>query len=421
MLRSVFSWPLGAIALLALGLSARPVDVWAAQQQDSREPKPNTAQENASQQGARIVSSDIAITREHAELKLQLANGQRLTLATVTSGTRGVQQSGPSGVPDDVAQILTLGVVRGDTLDQSWRQLLNQAMDAPADDLPRLLADWDAPEGGQQLDELLESALSGVAAANVGAPSPPQLDDSVSRLNERIQLLEQQRDQAVESRHARRGIDWFAPLRHVGRGLAGIMSVLVTFAVLFGIGFAIVFFGGRPYLDAVADATRHSTLRSFLVGLAASFLVIPVFVLGIIVLAISIVGIPALLIWVPAFPLAVVLGCLLGYLGVAHAAGEAFAERRFYGGDWFSRANSYYYLLTGLGLMLALFIAGHAVEILGPWLGFIHGILMFLGVVLTWVAATTGFGAVLITRAGAKPVRSARAPGSEKFDAAPAA
>ena len=68
---------------------------------------------------------------------------------------------------------------------------------------------------------------------------------------------------------------------------------------------------------------------------------------------------------IPAFPLAVVLGTLLGYLAVAHAAGEAIAEKRFYGGDWFSRANSYYYLLTGLGLLLILFIAANVV--CTPW------------------------------------------------------
>jgi len=160
-------------------------------------------------------------------------------------------------------------------------------------------------------------------------------------------------------------------------------------------------------------------VRSFLVGLAASFLVIPVFVLGIVVLAVSIVGIPALLIWVPAFPLAVVLSTLLGYLAVSHAAGEAFAERRFYGGDWFTRANSYYYMLTGLGLLLVLFLAAHVLEMV--WLGFISGILVFLGVVLTWAAATTGFGAVLITRAGTRPLRSTATTTSEKFSDATAA
>jgi hypothetical protein len=122
-----------------------------------------------------------------------------------------------------------------------------------------------------------------------------------------------------------------------------------------------------------------------------------------------------LLVWLPAFPLVVVLSGILGYLGVAHATGEALAERRFYGGDWFSRANSYYYLLTGLGMLLALFLAAHVIELLGPWLGFIHGILMFLGVVLTWAAATTGFGAVLITRAGTRPLRPVPAPDSELY------
>ncbi|MGH7471247.1 MAG: hypothetical protein ACRENP_25135 [Longimicrobiales bacterium] len=407
-----------ALFLFALGL-VRPVDAastyW--------------LQQVGATQGTRIVSSEIAISREQAELKLELASGRKLTLSTVASGSRGVIQSGVSGSPDDLSQILSLGVERGDALDRAWRQLLNQAMDTPTDDLARLLGEWDAPVGGEPLDDLIESALAGTPAPNVGDMSPPELGDSLGRLQERISELQQalenvesHRFEAIEQ-HAddRGGIDWFAPLRHLGRGVAGILSLLVTFAVLFGLGFAMVFFGGRKYLEGVADATRQSTARSFLVGLAASFLVIPVFVLGIVVLAISIVGIPALLIWVPAFPLAIVLATMLGYLAVAHAAGEAFAERRFYGGDWFSRANSYYYLLTGLGLLLVLFLASHVVQMAGPWLGFIHNILMFLGVVLTWAAATTGFGAVLITRAGTRGSRGANLAESETFADASAA
>jgi hypothetical protein len=80
-----------------------------------------------------------------------------------------VQQSGLSGAPDNVSQVLAVGVTRGDALDQSWRELLNEAIDAPADDLPRLLSDWEAPEGGQQLDELLESTLSGAPGENPAA------------------------------------------------------------------------------------------------------------------------------------------------------------------------------------------------------------------------------------------------------------
>jgi hypothetical protein len=196
------------------------------------------------------------------------------------------------------------------------------------------------------------------------------------------------------------------PFRHIAQGLAGIFSILVTYVVLFGIGFAVIFFGGRKYIEGVADTARHAPGRSFLVGLAASFLVVPAFVLGIIALVISVIGIPGLLVWVPGFPVAVVLGVLLGYLGVAHAAGEAFAERRFYVTDWFQRGNSYYFLLSGIGILLALFLASQVVHMAGPWLSFITGILIALGVVTTVAATLTGLGAVLISRAGKQPVRA---------------
>jgi hypothetical protein len=378
-------------------------------------------------QATRILSSEIAISREQAELKLELSNGRKLTLSTLANNTRGVQRSGVAGTPGDVMQTLALGVRRGDALDRSWRELLNQAMDTPTDELAPLLIKWAAPEGGAQLDDLLESALAGapMPALAPDAPINNELGDSLNKLQERIQQLESELDdrhvevEAVDEwrRERNRGPDWFSPLRHVGRGISDILSTLVMFAVLFGLGFAVIFFGGRKHLEEVAEAVRHATFRSFLVGIAAAFLVVPVFVLGMVVLAVSIVGIPALLVWLPAFPLAVVLSCILGYLAVAHAAGEAMAERRFYGGDWFSRANSYYYLITGLGLLLALFLAAHVIQLLGPWLGFIHGILMFLGVVLSWAALTTGFGAVLITRAGSRPIRPAPAPEPELFDA----
>ena len=401
MQRSVFNYPTTRVAaFLAVALGAtQTANASAATQQPARA------------QGARIVSSEIALSREQAELKLELANGKKLTLSTLSGNAQGILHSGVSGSPDDLTQMLSLGVRRGDALDQSWRALLNEAMDTPTDDLNELLSEWEAPSEGRQLDALIENALIGKAMDPIAplTPDAPQLNDSLSKLQDRILQLESALETKAEAWEDRdwdrddRG--WTSPFRHVGRGIAGIVSLLITFAVLFGIGFATVFFGGRKYLDEVAEAARRSTTRSFLVGLAASFLVIPAFVLGIVVLAISIVGIPALLVWLPGFPLAVVLGTLLGYLAVAHSIGEAMAERRFYGGDWFSRANSYYYLITGLGLLLALFIASNIVEMAGPWLGFIQGILIFLGVVLTWAAATTGFGAVLITRAGTRPLR----------------
>ncbi|HUH13602.1 MAG TPA: hypothetical protein VMK65_10850, partial [Longimicrobiales bacterium] len=217
-----------------------------------------------------------------------------------------------------------------------------------------------------------------------------ELEATIERLEERPRVR-------TESRRRGGGI-----FDHLWEGIAGIFSVLLGYFMLFALGAGVVFFRGRTYLEGVADTARKAPLRAGLVGFAASFLVVPAFIVGALVLAVSIVGIPALLVWLPLFPLAVVLSAVLGYLSVAHAAGEVMAERRFYGGEWFKRANSYYYLLTGLGLLLVLFLAAHIMHMAG-FLGFLEGLFIFLGVMVTWLALTIGFGAVLISRGGTRP------------------
>lgn len=350
-----------------------------------------------------ITSSEIAISRERAEIKLEMADGRKLTFATAT-GAAPMQRIGSAGGDET----LVLGVKRGDAVDRSWRDLLNAAMEADATVLAGLLRDWKSPDAaGSTFDAAVDAALGGLPSPVVPAAVAPGMNDSVVRLESKIQQLEEElkaREAAAENRKARArgGPDWLAPLRHVARGITAIFALLVTYAVLFGLGFVVVMFGGRKYIEGVADTVRLGVGRAFLVGLAGEFLLIPVFVLGIIALAISIVGIPALLIWVPLFPLAACLAVLLGFLGVAHSAGEAWAERQYNGSEWFTRANSYYFMAAGLTLLSALFFAANVISMAGPWLGFINNILNFLGVVVTWAAATVGLGAVLISRAGSR-------------------
>lgn len=358
----------------------------------------------SAQDAANVVSSEISISRERAEIKLELDNGRKLTVATVAGAARTLQRG---GVPGD--EIVTLGVERGDAIDRSWRDLLNRAMEAQTDELQPMLRAWESPApGGAELDRALEAGLAGGAAAPTppAAAVAPGMHDSVTRLKSRIELLQEElesaRSDAIAATRKGRGHDWFAPVRHVVRGVSGVFSLLVTMTVLFGIGFVTVMLGGRKYIEGVADTVRAGIGRSFLVGLAGSFLLLPVFVLGIIALAISIVGIPALIVWIPLFPLGAAAAVLLGYLGVAHAAGESWAERRYYGSEWFTRANSYYFMGSGLALLGALFFAANIITMAGPWLGFINNILNFFGVILTWAAATIGFGAVLISRGGSR-------------------
>ncbi|HUG42117.1 MAG TPA: hypothetical protein VMM12_16735 [Longimicrobiales bacterium] len=382
--------------------------------------------------GSPIVSSDISMSRESAELRLGLQDGRTMTLLLAEDGS--VRLNGEQ-----------IGAyTRHDALDQGWRALLQQAMDAPTGTLADVLRNWEPPADAsgvaRRLDRELEAAMGTMASAGQAADAEPGAgtSDSISRLNQRIRELERliedpdldpaafadlpalrdlrdeiraemraevRQELRGELRSARDfGRGWNGPWRHITRGIAGIFSTLMVYAILVGIGFLTVYFG-RRHLEGIADTARHATLRSGLVGLAGGFLVGPAFILGTLALAISIVGIPLLLVWLPGFWVAAVLAVVGGLLAVAHAAGESFAERRFTGNEWFTRANSYYYVMTGVGLLLVLYIAASVVSMAGPWLGFIEGLLRFMAVMVTVIASLIGFGAVLISRAGTRPLR----------------
>jgi hypothetical protein len=382
--------------------------------------------QNEADLAQRVRSSQIEIFRREASLQLELSDGQKIELSIrdgqVFSGSR------------------RLGAApRGESLERSWRELLEQAMELTTPQLAQALVRWQPPAGevGQHMHDILEAALRGVplehappqqaeaveAEAEAMALENQASNDSVRRLVDRISELEQELVERAEAdadpdiviEPPSRGFSWLAPFRYIARGLAGIISILVTFAVVFGIGIAAIFFGGRRYIETVADTARKATMRSLLVGLAATFLVIPAFILGIIALAISIVGIPALLVWIPVFPVATALAILMGYIGVAHALGESLAERRFYTSDWFQRGNSYYFIMSGLAFLMALFIAAQVVGMAGPWLGFFRGALTALGVIVTWAALSVGFGAVLLTRGGSRPARLNSNPEPEMY------
>jgi hypothetical protein len=353
-----------------------------------------------------VASSEISISRDEAMLRLEFQAGPPLT-AGIRNGRLHIGGQDVAAAP------------RGSDLDREWRVLLHEAMEVPSADLGALLAAWDAPTGSAAAQ--LSAALSAAVTAGQPAAVPPSvgtdaereaLRDSLARMQSRIRELERSVGAAAPAatrapRSAPQRSVW-SPLRHIGRGISGIISILVTYAVLFGMAVLAILFGARQYIEGVADTVREATGRSLAVGLAATVLLVPAFVLGIVALTVSIVGIPALLLWAPGFPVAVALAATLGYIAVAHAAGEALSQRRYSDRRWFQRANSYYFIITGLGLLMAFFLAANVVQMAGPWLGLVRGMLTFFGVAVTAVAVLTGFGAVLISRAGTRPSRSDR-------------
>jgi len=188
-----------------------------------------------------------------------------------------------------------------------------------------------------------------------------------------------------------------APLRNLGQAIAGLLENLATFLVLAILGVLAVHFG-RERLEVVALTARRAPARSALVGLAGGFLLIPVWILGMVALAVSIIGIPVLLAWIPLFPIAAGLAALLGYLAVARNVGEWVADQEYRGLEWIRGSNAFYAVVAGLGAFMVPCVAANVARFLG--LGFFHGLLAFVGSAIAFMAAAIGLGAVLLTRGG---------------------
>jgi hypothetical protein len=173
------------------------------------------------------------------------------------------------------------------------------------------------------------------------------------------------------------------------QGFFGTLGFWIFFGLL---GVFTVYFL-RDKLEVVADTVSVSFGRSLLVGLAAE-VIFPVANIVLFVLVVT---------WLvlPLYLLAMLLGFLFGYLAVAYAAGTnllrqpGVAQRLGWQGP-------YARLLVGLGLLLGLFALASLMMIGGDLLGVVFGLLIAAAVLITWVAATAGLGAVILSRFGTR-------------------
>lgn len=183
-------------------------------------------------------------------------------------------------------------------------------------------------------------------------------------------------------------------LDNVWLGL-GSLAKTIAFYLLFGFLGALVVYFFRGHLEAVSDTVSYSFGRSFLAGLAAEVLFFPI------LLVMTVLVLP--IIAIPFYVVGFFLAALLGYVGVAHAAGENLTRHRFpTWGARMRRSNSYYYVLNGLGVLLAAFAGAAISRLFGPLLGWAQGLLIAAAWILTWVAATAGLGGALLSRGGTR-------------------
>lgn len=180
----------------------------------------------------------------------------------------------------------------------------------------------------------------------------------------------------------------------IGRALAGLVGVFLT---LFALGAGLVLFA-RHNLEIVADTAANSFGRSFITGLIGQILVLPTFGMLVVGLILSVAGILLLPFAVVVYLLLAILAVVGGYLGVAHAIGETYVRRRMAAGAAIGSPNSYRYLLVGLTGLSALWAAWA----LFGWVPVAGDLIRAAAVLVTWLAGTVGFGAALLSRAGAR-------------------
>jgi hypothetical protein len=145
----------------------------------------------------------------------------------------------------------------------------------------------------------------------------------------------------------------------------------------------------RRAVEGSAQRVTDDPVKSTLVGLAAWLLFVPVFVLTAIVLAISLVGIP-LLVLLPFALVAVLATAVVGFSGTAYAVGQ-WVRRRFGIATTSGSAD----ICLGILVILLPLLAGRVVALGGWTFSPIFFLLVAIGLGVEFLAWASGFGAVL--------------------------
>jgi hypothetical protein len=342
-----------------------------------------------------VVSHAIALSSRDATLELDLASG-RSRVVSLRDGT--VMLDGQ-----------TVGrYAAGGALDRAWRKLLGDGASLETSRMVAAARAWDA--AGLTGDEAaakgrIEAALRDLSSAPPAIPaaaltakasSTPTAPESV-RASFPAQPLT-----AESAPPPAREAPAAAP-NGVQLLFHDVRTLVAIFIALAMIGFGTVFFG-RRYIEVIADTASNAFGRSLVVGLLGQLLLLPTLAMLIVGLIFTIVGILLLPFAVIAFVALAVAAALAGYLAVAHAVGETWTRRRMANGAFVRHPTAYGYVFTGLVGLLGLWAAAA----LFGWAGPVVYVFRGAAFIVTWLATTVGFGAVLLSRAGLRETFAGR-------------
>ncbi|MBV6520639.1 MAG: hypothetical protein MNPFHGCM_00757 [Gemmatimonadaceae bacterium] len=173
--------------------------------------------------------------------------------------------------------------------------------------------------------------------------------------------------------------------------------------VLLLIGIGVLVFAGA-HLDGVVDTLEQNFWRSFWVGVLGGVSLVPALALLTAALAISLIGILLIPFAAVAYLLAAAGLVTLGFLAVARVTGASIgssAVRRLS-----ARGSTLRSLMIGIVLYMGLWVIAAAFS----WAPVAAELLRAIAIVVTCIAATAGFGATLLSRAGSRRELPASAP-----------
>jgi|SoiMethySBSTD1v2_1073268.scaffolds.fasta_scaffold183595_1 hypothetical protein len=175
------------------------------------------------------------------------------------------------------------------------------------------------------------------------------------------------------------------------RHAVALSSSWLLILILIGIG-VLVF--ANSYLEGVVESLEGRFGRSFWAGIAAQLALAPALALLIVALAVTVLGILLIPFAIVAFVLAVVGLITLGFLAVARITGESVAPgRRGHAHGVALRA-----IVVGVVLYMGLWVLASAFT----WAPMVGTVLRGIAVAITWVAATVGLGAAVLSRGGTR-------------------
>ena len=162
-------------------------------------------------------------------------------------------------------------------------------------------------------------------------------------------------------------------------------------ALILALVAAIVILFVRDPVERTSRRLVEEPWKAIFAGLLTQLLFFPVLVVVTVILAVSIIGIP-LLVLVPVAVLAFVIAMLIGYVAVAQSLGR-WAKERF---GW-RLSEPFVVVLAGVLLLQGTTIAGRFVSLFGSVAGILGFTILCLGFFLKYVGWTIGLGGMVLS------------------------